>query len=158
MSGLKILDVGCGYLPRGDVNVDLYVKPSIHRSIALNTKQIPNFVLADSQHLPFKNACFDKVLSSHVIEHVDKPMLMLQEMVRVSNRYVLVRCPHRLKITFHGIRYKAHKNKFGNLWFKQAFEMLHCHVIHNDNRTTWLGIPEEIRVKAEKAESEYVCK
>lgn len=154
MSGLKVLDVGCGYLPRGDVNVDLCVKPSIHRNIALNVKRIPNFVLADSQHLPFKNACFDKVPSSHVIEHVDKPMLMLQEMVRVSKRYVLVRCPHRFDPHFH--RNKEHKNKFGNQWFKQAFAMLNCRVIHNDNRPTWLGIPEEIRVKAEKAESEDV--
>jgi ubiquinone/menaquinone biosynthesis C-methylase UbiE len=78
------LDVGCGHRVRGDVNVDLNAQSTIHRSqnsytdVPLDMK-IPNFVLADSQHLPFRNNVFEKVFSSHVIEHVKKPELMLYE-------------------------------------------------------------------------------
>lgn len=144
-----ILDIGCGEVPRGDVNVDLNIDSSIHRGSKLNVKKIPNFVLADAQHLPFKSACFEKVRSSHVIEHVPNPMLMLQEMTRVSSRYVLVRCPHRFNLKIR--RNESHRNKFGCGWFKQAFGMLNCRLIHNDVRPSLFGFPEEIMVKAEKA-------
>jgi len=145
-----ILDVGCGDLPRGNVNVDRFVKRSIHRSSDLNPKKIPNFILADSRYLPFRNACFRKVVSYQTIEHVPTPELMLYEMVRVSTRRVLVVCPHRLKFNIHALGYKGHINKFGNQWFKKMFEMLHCRLIRNDVRSGLLGIPEDIVVKAEK--------
>ena len=162
-----ILDVGCGNTPRGDVNVDRFMEGTIHRGGAeLNVKCIPNFVLADSQHLPFRGGCFEKVVSYHVIEHVSEPMLMLKEMTRVSNHYVFVRCPHRFSVfnrgngtgsiipfTFRFLLFgnKSHVRRgFSVGWFTQAFEMLHWHVIREKIVYALLGTPEEVIVKAEK--------
>lgn len=142
----NVLDVGCGPTPRGTVNIDRYTRPTIHGYGAGQKSKIPNFVLADAQHLPFRNACFEKVVSSHVIEHVQEPMLMLKEMTRVSSRYVVVRCPHRFTL----YRNKAHIHKFSSSWFRRAFQMLHWRVLKLPVRFGLFGIPEEIMVKAEK--------
>jgi ubiquinone/menaquinone biosynthesis C-methylase UbiE len=105
MKWLK-LDVGCGCHPTGDVNCDLYVKDEGHRSgkkaklhlvnLKIDTKEAANFVLCDSQHLPFKDGAFEEAVSSHVIEHVRDPALLVREMLRVARREITVKCPHRL--------------------------------------------------------------
>jgi len=85
------LDVGCGHNSQGDVNVDLFVEPTSHRSHdqrsridkALNVKSIPNFVRADACHLPFRNGAFDEVISLNVLEHIKNPVKMMREIVRV---------------------------------------------------------------------------
>ncbi|MFA5365941.1 MAG: class I SAM-dependent methyltransferase, partial [Candidatus Bathyarchaeia archaeon] len=98
-----ILDVGCGTagLAKGDVNVDFFREG---RNVQVGEqlvgemcvpKLIKNFVVADACHLPFRDGCFSLVYSSHVIEHVVDPVLMFKEMLRVSCRKVVVRCPHR---------------------------------------------------------------
>jgi hypothetical protein len=98
-----ILEVGCGYFPSGDVNLDLFPGPTGHRpgkveseGSALPTKIIPNFIKADAMHLPFRDNAFSEVCSFHVIEHVPKPIMMLDEMVRVSAWKVTLRFPHWL--------------------------------------------------------------
>jgi len=160
------LDVGCGHNFRArsqeDVNVDLNVKPTFHRSqnsyadSALDTKKIPNFVLADAQHLPFRNNVFEKVTSTSVLEHVKNPMLMLSEMARVSNRFIYVRTPHRFCIVLNGkrpvFRTKAHVTRgFSCSWFTKAFEFLHCKVLHNQVLYDGpFGFPSDVVVKAEK--------
>jgi ubiquinone/menaquinone biosynthesis C-methylase UbiE len=119
-----VLDIGCGHQSRGDVNVDLYPGSTQHRideagnPLVLNLKLIPNFVRADAQFLPFKDECFSTVRSSHVIEHVAHPMLMLKEMLRVSNLEVVAICPHR-----YGVNAKQpkHINFFNLKWFHKAF-------------------------------------
>jgi len=45
-------------------------------------------------HLPFKDESFNAVFSSHTIEHVQNPLLMLREMCRVANEKIVVRCMH----------------------------------------------------------------
>ena len=146
-----LLDVGSGSHPKGDVNVDAYINATIHRSTMLSREEMINFVLADAQHLPFKNGCFETVQSSHLIEHLIEPMIMLKEMVRVSSRFIIIRCPHRFALnTFIFHRNKAHVNKFNVKWFKQAFEMLGVYLLKTDVVVGLFGIPEEIRVKGEK--------
>jgi ubiquinone/menaquinone biosynthesis C-methylase UbiE len=70
-----ILDVGCGYHPKGDVNIDLHPEPSVHRGsmCALDVKQIPNFVKADVCHLPFRPHSFSRILMYEVLEHLPNP-------------------------------------------------------------------------------------
>lgn len=92
-----ILDVGCGSKPCGTVNVDLFSKkfadPSKHH--VLSPKEIRNFVFADASSLPFRFDVFDVVHSRHVIEHVEKPLKMLRELIRVSRGKIIVVTPHR---------------------------------------------------------------
>jgi SAM-dependent methyltransferase len=64
------LDVGCGKLKRGTIGVDLD-----RNSVA--------DVISDAHHLPFKEACFSKVVSITVLEHSPNPLEFLKEQYRV---------------------------------------------------------------------------
>jgi ubiquinone/menaquinone biosynthesis C-methylase UbiE len=115
------LEVGCGYSANGDVNIDLFAKISEHRTGKLKTSfplpvhSIRNFVLADGQHLPFKDEAFDEAHSSHVIEHVPNPSLFLSEMLRVSKIKIVIKCPHKLSEGRSPT--KEHINFFNAAWF-----------------------------------------
>lgn len=117
---LVTLDVGCGSNPKGDVNVDVF-RSGWNRQEAdqirgefVNPNLIPNFVVASAMFLPFKDGCFDLVISSHTVEHVVNPFLMVSELVRVSGRKVVVKCPHRLG---SGAKRPFHLNYFDKSWF-----------------------------------------
>lgn len=88
-----ILDVGCGNMPRGDVNVDLYINEDFHRDARgrILTERISIFIFirADALYLPFRDKVFEKSLSSHTIEHTDNPILFLQELLRVGKELEL---------------------------------------------------------------------
>lgn len=90
--GRTILDVGCGNRPRGTVNCDLYTGQHVVRA-PLNLKQIPNFVLCDASNLPFTDNSFDMVLASHILEHLDCPIVALKEWKRVAKSKVIVAVP-----------------------------------------------------------------
>lgn len=92
------LDVGCGLNWCGSVNVDLYVEPTKHdvsRS-TLPTHKIPNFIVADCQHLPFKSEMFDEVACLHLLEHVMRPFDVLIELRRVlkKGKYLILEIPN----------------------------------------------------------------
>ncbi|MDJ0270503.1 MAG: class I SAM-dependent methyltransferase [Aigarchaeota archaeon] len=87
-----ILDVGSGHNPRGDVNVDLYRDWTPH---TFGKKVVrKNLVQADAHMLPFRDSCFDVVLSFHLLEHLDNPIQELREFERVSRHRVIVAVPH----------------------------------------------------------------
>ena len=127
------LDVGCGSYPEGDVNCDLYMEDVGHRvnytysPSQLLTKNMRNFVLADAQHLPFKDNAFTEVCSDHLIEHVPKPFQMLRELVRVCSEKAVVKCPHRYgdRVFFwHNPADTLHCNFFSKKWFFTALTAL----------------------------------
>lgn len=78
---MKVLDVGCGDVPKGDVNLDLffYVK-------------CQNFVIAEAHHLPFKNNVFEKVYSKHCLEHLKNPLKFFKETKRVLKNGATLEC------------------------------------------------------------------
>lgn len=84
----RILDIGCGAYPRGDVNIDLFPK----------IPQPKNFVLADAHHLPFANHSFTGVVCSHTLEHLQNPLQALKEMNRVSKYFVRIFVPSQFSI------------------------------------------------------------
>lgn len=69
---MKVLDVGCGDVPKGDVNLDLffYVK-------------CENFVIAEANYLPFKDGVFGKVYSKHSLEHFEDPFKFFKDAKRI---------------------------------------------------------------------------
>lgn len=72
-----ILDVGCGNLTsRFDFKIDGYVGIDIVRSDSTS-------VIGDLQHLPFKSECFDNSVCNMVLEHVNQPKQVLNEIYRV---------------------------------------------------------------------------
>lgn len=123
------MDIGCGYSPRGDVNVDLFRATTVHQfhKEPLDTKLIKNYVRASTLHLPFRDNIFDVVYASDVIEHISEPFLMLKEMVRVSKHKIIVRCPHSLGERRNSRRDTGHVNHFRPKWFWKAFELLPVH-------------------------------
>lgn len=130
---MNILDVGCGAHPRGTVNIDVSTgwnpqtgNQKEHLDF-IDPHRIPNFVLASAEHLPFKTAAFEKVVSSQVIEHVHQPYLMLKEMVRVARKHVALDCPHRFG---REAKMPTHKHVFNKQWFLQACQQLgvSCHI------------------------------
>jgi SAM-dependent methyltransferase len=123
------LDVGCGNgeLARGTVNVDIFRKGQnlqVGEQLKgehVNPRLIPNFVVADACHLPFRKGSFSMVFSSHVIEHVSNPLLMFAEMCRVAKRKVVVRCPHRRG---SGAKRPFHVNYLDEAWFERTAESM----------------------------------
>lgn len=120
-----ILDVGSGHYPKGDVNIDLHPEESNQRGSgknqikSLNAKNIKNFIIADAQNIPLRSNLFSTVISYHVIEHVDHPLKMLREIVRVAKNRVIMICPHR----FSG-RESVHKQYFYMHWFNHNLRRL----------------------------------
>jgi hypothetical protein len=86
------LDVGCGEVPLGDVNVDRYRYVQAKDRTNVRTRVD---LICDAHFLPFRDRSFREVYSSHVIEHVDSPSRLLREAERVAERKVTIRCPSR---------------------------------------------------------------
>jgi SAM-dependent methyltransferase len=75
-----VLDVGCGTNPRGTINVDCYVP-----------NPIPvNFVLADAEHLPFKDKSVDTVVSFYNIEHLVDPASFFKKAAKIARKKVIM--------------------------------------------------------------------
>ena len=117
------LDIGCGNFPTGDVNTDLFIEDIGHRTgtakhlaPSLAAQKIKNFVLCDAGALPFREDVFDEVYSSHTIEHVNDPSLMIKEMVRVSKDKISIVCPHRYGAKMFN-RSAFHKSYLSKKWF-----------------------------------------
>jgi hypothetical protein len=121
------LDVGCGAKPKGDVNIDFFrggQNPQAGDQIRgefMTPRKIRNFIVADAMHLPIKSKGFEVVLSSHTIEHVQEPLLMLREMCRAANKQVAVRFPHRKG---SGAVMPYHVNFLDEGWFRKAADIL----------------------------------
>lgn len=148
-----ILDVGYGDKPRGNVNCDLFIKKTVHRTSSINPKKIDNFVLCDSQYLPFKLNCFKEIICSHVIEHIKDPYKLLDELMRTCkhNGTVYLSLPHRFS---YGAKNKGHIHFFTRRWFEKNLKYPFDIKI-----TTWtplkflLFFPNEIKIKIYKKEA-----
>jgi len=126
----KVLDVGCGEYPRGHINIDLHKPKNIHGI---------NFVKADAHCLPFPDNSFDFVFSNAVLEHVDNPVMMLRECLRVTKSKVEIRVPHRYWRQGLSLSYgssKIHKNRFNVQWFRKFL-----HGYAHDISVDWVGKP-----------------
>jgi len=83
----RVLEIGSGNRPRKRSNVlcDRYPWDNTERSagdeIVLDRRP---FVIADAAHLPFKSQSFDYVITSHVLEHVEDPLRVAAELMRVA--------------------------------------------------------------------------
>ena len=90
---MTVLCVGCGALPEGDVNVDVYPLHHSRRSCTWNRKETLNFTLADSHKLPYRDGEFSEVKARHCLEHMHTPLEALREMRRVCTGKVKVWIP-----------------------------------------------------------------
>lgn len=81
----KILEIGCG---RGFLTKRIQeVSPNTY-GVDINPESIAkavanNISVMDAENLEFEDGSFDKIYSSHTIEHVPDPVKMLREIERV---------------------------------------------------------------------------
>lgn len=84
-----VLDVGSGNMPfwRGDVFLDDLKFGNIQRHLGGGTvKDFGIFVDSDASKMPFKDNAFDFSFCSHLLEHVENPAAVIEEIIRVSKR------------------------------------------------------------------------
>lgn len=91
----RVLDVGCGaagkslyYLAQGaDKVVGIDVVPKYEQQAYQLQKELGlqgfEFVLADAAQMPFEDGSFDTVIMNDAMEHVSKPLEVLNEVYRI---------------------------------------------------------------------------
>lgn len=85
----SVLDVGCYEAPLREllgrqsyVGIDIAGNPDIEQNLNLNV------------NLPFENGRFNTVLAIETLEHIDNLHALFSELVRVSNKYLIVSLPN----------------------------------------------------------------
>lgn len=139
----KALDIGCGdgrylkYFSPESVGIELDDR---RRNIAIGTGL---FVLSQdiNQGLKFDSDSFEAVFCSHVLEHVDSPVLLLKEIRRVlqSNGILVLGLPTKgsllEKLWFRTDYYRDHDHLYcfdiediSNLLAKTRYEVLQAYI------------------------------
>lgn len=132
----SILDVGCGEgftlnrLQKEGIGKTLEGVDAVDEALKIGRKLYPKLTLKKGNiyDLQYKASSFDLVLCTEVLEHMDKPEKALQELIRVSKKYVLLTVPNEPWFTYMRIARLKNLLQFGvhpehvNLWSSSAFE------------------------------------
>lgn len=92
----KLLDVGCGngfFLFYFDKICDAYGIDYSQKMLAMNP--VKKTLLMDATDLKFKNNSFDIVFCHALLHHVENVSKVIQEMKRVSKKYIVMLEPNR---------------------------------------------------------------
>jgi 2-polyprenyl-3-methyl-5-hydroxy-6-metoxy-1,4-benzoquinol methylase len=102
LSGLRVLDLGCGSgwfshcaLERGASVTSLDISFSLANTTYTRTQTCA--VVADAARSPFASGCFDLIISSEMLEHLEDPECGGREIVRLvtSGGVVTLTTPNR---------------------------------------------------------------
>ncbi|MEO8168799.1 MAG: class I SAM-dependent methyltransferase [bacterium] len=137
---MKILDIGCGPHKKKEGSIGLDKRPAPHVDVVHDLNNFP---------YPFADNEFDYVEMSHIIEHVDRPLLLMNEVHRITkdNGTVRIITPHYTSqlsygdlehyhhfgwITFATLQntglFKIKKHK---LWFTDIYKVLGISLLGN---------------------------
>lgn len=105
---LRILDIGCGYgedLPyirgyfkQGTIyGIDISINQLFMAVESLKGDDSYRLIQSYAEHISFKNASFDAVIFSEIIEHLPEPELALREISRVlkNEGYLFITTPNK---------------------------------------------------------------
>lgn len=109
---LNVLDLGCGQKPYKS----FFVRPQLYIGVDLRSKFAD--VIASAENLPFRSSCFDVVLCTQVLEHVEEPKRLLEEIKQV------LRVKGLLILSTHGFWIEAHEPTDYWRWTLQGLEKL----------------------------------
>lgn len=83
-----VLDMGSGDKPhwRADVLIDNYIEERYgsQRSGSSNVAITKPLIVSSAEKMPFKDKVFDYIICSHLLEHVQNPDLVIEEIIRVG--------------------------------------------------------------------------
>jgi len=70
------------------------------------------FIVCDAQHMPFRDSAFDEIAASHLVEHLDRPLLFLRECYRILQLggKVHIWCPNMQRKS--ELKRRMHKSSF----------------------------------------------
>jgi SAM-dependent methyltransferase len=118
----SILDVGCGEgftlnrLKEHGIGKRLEGLEYSIDAIKLGKKTYPDIKIkqGDIYNLPYEDNFFDLVLCTEVLEHLDYPQKALKELIRVSNKYLVVSVPNEPFFMFAQLARGKNWSRFGN--------------------------------------------
>jgi len=95
-SKATLLDVGCG---NGYFTLHFAKHYDVtgldYSEVMLNMNPYKKLVLGNAYKLPFSNDTFDIVFCSNLLHHLSSPWQAIEEMKRVSKRYIIISEPNR---------------------------------------------------------------
>ena len=104
----KILDVGCGLKSKKEGSIGLDIRKAPHVDVTHDLNNFP---------YPFEDNEFDWIEMSHIIEHVSKPLDVMNEIYRISKDGATIRIitPHYSSQLSYGDL--EHFHRFGYVTF-----------------------------------------
>ncbi len=126
--GTKVLDVGCGdgylgALLKEKNHCDVTCLDISEPALKMAKERGLKTVMADIQDsLPFQDGSFDYVIATEVVEHIPFSEALLEEIKRVSRKYLIISIPN---IAFWKYRLQLLQGRFPKQWVLQPFEHLH---------------------------------
>lgn len=84
---MKMLDIGCGPITKKQGSIGMDIRPAPHVDVVHNINIFP---------YPFNDNEFDYIEMSHIIEHVDRPLYVMNEVHRIAKHGATIRIitPH----------------------------------------------------------------
>ncbi len=137
---MKILDLGCGPKTKKPGSIGLDKRPAPHVDVVHDLNVYP---------YPFPNDEFDWIEMSHIIEHVDRPLHLMNEVQRIAKPGATIRLitPHYSSQLsygdlehFHHLGYVTFltlqttglfKIKKHKLWFTDLYKVLGISLLAN---------------------------
>lgn len=153
----SLLDVGCGegrttlnfaqrLAGRPVVGLDLNNDGSLTSHWSKNDRDNLSYVVGDAARLPFADDEFDMVAAIEIVEHVDRPDLVLGELSRVARRHLLVSVPREPLWRILNVTTGRHVRSLGNTpghvnhWGKRGFKALvsrHADIVDSSSPIPW---------------------
>ena len=118
----SILDAGCGEgftmnkLTKNGIGKRIEGIEYTKDAIALGKKLYPDLIIkqASIYELPYEDQSFDLVVCTEVLEHLENPEKALQEMLRVSKKYLVITVPNEPLFMLSNFLRGKNVSRFGN--------------------------------------------
>jgi len=115
-----VLDIGCGTgyitnimsheLDSTVIGCDM----DINRISFARDNLAQEVIIGDIMHLPFKDNSFDVVVASEIIEHILSPRIALNEIRRVSKKFIIITVPNEPYFRIANVCRAKNLKSFGN--------------------------------------------
>lgn len=119
---VKILDAGCGegfimnLMSANIQNAEIVGLEYTKEALDVARKMNPGlkYVQGDIYNMPFGDASFDIVVCTEVLEHLEDPVTALNELQRVSKKYILLTVPNEPWFCLGNLMVLKNVSRLGN--------------------------------------------